>query len=389
MIERMELPLDSLILDPLQSRDQPWAGDEQDQQLAASIDKLGLYHDLIVRPIDTAGVSIESDSAKTSRESPKKESTEESKYAIIAGSRRYHAAMEAGIETLPCKILTIDDLDAAWASLKENTERRELSEQEIANQLNLIYELVRPKYEDDGTNRDEADIPDELPTIRFESERNAIEYLADRYYGRNDDNAVSLIKGHLRTANLPPILQSLFKDSEDRSASEQKAMDNFGIDSKSKLGSGEGKSGTSREVVALHDTLSEELDVDHLNATDAVLDAVGSLQHDEMSEHELRQSLREFRKEVSASLDSTAVDEQEQAFCNTLQRHAEELRELHVEIEPQRPFKRVDVCGPETQRHSRWHVHAMKTRDADSHSGLIRELYTERLEDLAEQQGWD
>ena len=385
MIERAEISVESLIVDPLQSRGQPWSGDETDQQLAASIDEDGLYHDILVRPLDTVeGVTTHtSDSAAGSQENT------DPQYAIIAGSRRYHAAMQAGHETLPCKILTADDLDAAWASLKENTDRRDLSEQEIANQLNLIYELVRPRADDGGIGDVPNDIPTALSMDRFETEEAALEYLAERYYSRTDDNAISLIEGHLRTANLPPVLQALFKDSEERTAREKNALDTYGIDTRTTLGSGEGKSGTSREVVALHDALTEELATEEVDATDAVLDTVGSLQHDEMSEQELRRSLRDFRNEVSAELDSTAVDQQRQAFRETLQSHAEELRELHVEVEPQRPFKKVDVLGPKTQRHSRYHARAMQARNVDCHSDLVRKLYTERLELLAEKRGWD
>jgi hypothetical protein len=385
MIERAEISVESLIVDPLQSRGQPWSGDETDQQLAASIDEDGLYHDILVRPLDTVeGVTTHtSDSAAGSQENT------DPQYAIIAGSRRYHAAMQAGHETLPCKILTADDLDAAWASLKENTDRRDLSEQEIANQLNLIYELVRPRADDGGIGDVPNDIPTALSMDRFETEEAALEYLAERYYSRTDDNAISLIEGHLRTANLPPVLQALFKDSEERTAREKNALDTYGIDTRTTLGSGEGKSGTSREVVALHDALTEELATEEIDATDAVLDTVGSLQHDEMSEQELRRSLRDFRNEVSAELDSAAVDQQGQAFRETLQSHAEELRELHVEVEPQRPFKKVDVLGPKTQRHSRYHARAMQARNSDSHSDLVRKLYTERLEMLAEERGWD
>jgi uncharacterized ParB-like nuclease family protein len=386
MIERAELSVESLTVDPVQSRSQPWSGDETDKQLATSIDEDGFYHDVLVRPLDAVDVGVTTDTPDGSEGG---QDTSNPQYAIIAGSRRYHAAMEAGRETLPCKILTADDLDAAWASLNENTDRRPLSEQEIASQLNLIYELVKPTSSDDATDSNTSDAETPLSVDRFETEEAALEYLAERYYGRTDDNAISLIEGHLRTANLPPVLQSLFKAADERTARERTALDNFGIDARTTLGSGEGKSGTSREVVALHETLADELAADSLDATDAVLDAVGSLQHDEMSEQELRRSLREFRNEVSAELDASAVDQHDQTFRETLQRHAEQLRELHEEIEPKRPFKKVDVLGPETHRHSRYHAHAMQTRNADSHSDLVRTLYTERLETLAEKQGWD
>jgi len=401
MIRRAELPVETLTLDPMQSRERAWSGDELDQRLAESIDDDGLFHDIIVRPLDDVDLSVDlgvttntetdtdsDDSIETNQQG--EHSTEQAEYAIIAGSRRYHAAMEAGYETIPCKVFEASDLDAAWTSLTENTDRRELSEQEIAQQLKLIYELVRPR---DDLHPDENTSESETNTSggdqqRFETEREALEYLARRFRGNDGDNAVKVVTEHLETAALPPILQSLFKDPENRSAQERMALDNYGIDTQSKLGSGEGKSGTSREVVALHETLESVLETDSVDPTDAVLETVGSLQFDEMSENELRQTLRQFRHEATAELSESSPVDQREAFSETLQQHSVEARELYEEVEPARPFKRVDVMGPETQRHSRWHVQAMRTRGIETHSELVRSLYEERLEQLADEEGW-
>lgn len=391
MIERKTLPVNVLRADPMQSRDKPWTGDEEDRQLAASIDTDGLYQDIIVRPLDDVELGVTTqdttDTVETGRNDGNEDNDHSEEYAIISGSRRYHAALEAGNEEIPCKVITADDLDAAWTSLLENTERAELSEQEIASQLNLIYELVRPT---DGEKTDEHGANPTLnSTERFDTEREAVEYLGERFLGRSDDGAVDLIRGHLRTANLPQILQSLFKQPEERSQSEQQALRNYDIDTRAILGSGEGKSGTSREVVSLHDTLQAELDDEDIDPTSAVLEAVGSLRLDSMSEQEFRRSLRDFRQEVGAELDRTDADEQRQRFRAKLDQHASELRELHEEIEPSRPFKKIDVMGPETQRHSRWHVKAMHDRQISSHSELVSKLYTERLEELADERGWE
>jgi len=346
----------------------------------------------------------------------------DAEYAIVAGSRRYHAAMEAGYETVPCKVVDADDLDAAWTSLVENTDRRELSEHEVAQQLTLIYEFVRPHeqptacpdcgqpVDDDAVLIDHCEDagcdlpgdpvsgpPDRGPSDasdtrsrRFLTEQQALEYVAQHYYGRHDQNAVALVEGHLRTAQLPPILQSLFKSPEDRTTQEQTALTNYGIDARSTLGSGEGKSGTSREIVALHETVASDIDTDAVDPTDAVLETVGTLQFDEMSEQELRRTLREFRNDVTAALeDAESPQRQRDTFTDTLQTHAETLRETYEEVEPVRPFRKVDVLGPETQRHSRWHVMAMQNRDKSGHGEFVRALYLERLETLAEQEGWN
>ena len=402
MIERAELPIESLVVDPMQSRDQPWTGDDTDQQLAAAIDTDGLYNDLIVRPLDAVEMGVTTSTTDTVDDGHDVTATntaavdvsptsDDETYAIIAGSRRYYAAMEAGYETLPCKILQADDLDAAWASLLENTDRRELSEQEIAQQLNLIYQLIRPGTHDESVDGTATPLIQDLDLEQdqFTSDEEALSYMAERYCGRSDQSAIAHIEEHLQTAALPPVLQSLFKNPDERTASERTALENYGIDTRGTLGSGEGKSGTSRAVVALHDTLNSELESDSLDPTDAVLEAVGSLRFAEMSELELRQSLREFRKDVSTALDSESQTGQREAFSETLQRHTEDLQELHEEIEPNRPFKRVDLQGPETQRHSRWHVQAMRSRGVDTHTELARELYLERLESLAKERGWE
>jgi len=330
--------------------------------------------------------------------------------------------MVAGYETIPCKVIEADDLNAAWTSLIENTDRRELSEQEIAQQLKLIYECVRPLEEptnclDCGTEvagesalwshcqQTECTVPgdplDGNPPLpagdasgevyeRFPTDRQAVEYIAYRYLGRTGKDAVGLVREHLRTAELPPILQSLFKDAEERTVQERTALQNFGIDARATLGSGEGKSGTSREVVALHETVASEMDTDIVDPTDAVLEAVGSLRFGEMSEQELRRTLREFRHEVSAELDDAeSASAQQLVFSETLQRCVADLEDIYEEVEPVRPFTKVDVLGPDTQHHSRWHARAMQQRDASGHGDLVRTLYQERLEELAEREGWE
>lgn len=417
MMERRDLPVEQLAVDPVQSRETAWLGDETDRQLADSIDTDGLLQDIIVRPL--AETELDDELSADGNGNPA--------YAIVAGSRRYHAAMAAGYETIPCKIIEADDLDAAWKSLSENTDRRELSEQEIANQLQLIYELVRPQAEPDSCPdcgepvdsetallRHCEQTPCELPgdsthgpseTVdgtdamrdsalssgkRFVTEKQALEYLAQRFLGRTDANAVELVEGHLRTAELPPVLQSLFKSPDERSAQERTALDNYDIDTRARLGSGEGKSGTSREIVKLHDAVADEVDADAVTPTDAVLETVGSLQHEEMSEQELRRTLRDFRHEVTTELDSDqSASAQRETFRETLEQCATDLAETYEEVEPTRPFKKVDVLGPESQQHSRWHVQAMQCRGVSGHGELVRELYQERLERLAEEEGWD
>jgi ParB-like chromosome segregation protein Spo0J len=389
VIERTELPVDALVTDEMQSRERAWVGDDEDRQLAASIAEEGLLNDIIVRP--HGGDPTDGDAS----------------YSVVAGSRRYHAAMEAGLETVPAKIVHADDLEAAWTSLRENVDRRDLSEQEIAQQLSVLYRLVRPRSEPsecpacetsvDGERGLLAHVQDtdcELPTTpedsRFLTERQAVDYLARNFLGRDDDGGRSLIRGHLRTADLPPELQALFKKPEKRTRQENAAIENHGVSATTTLGSGEGKSGTSREVIALHEAVDEQFDRDAIDPVDAVLETVGELPHDQMSEQELRRTLRDVRHDLTERVEAADnIDAQRDAFSQTLRERAEELVETYDEVGPSRPFKKVDVMGPDTQQHSRWHVQAMKARGASGHGELVRELYQERLEQLAEEEGWD
>jgi hypothetical protein len=420
MVTTERVRVDNLCVDTMQSRDDPWVGDDQDHRLTASVAQTGLLQDLLVRPVDQLGNAPAGDAR-------------DAEYAIIAGSRRYYAAMEAGHERVRCKVLDATDIGAAWQSLAENTDRRSLSEQEIAQQLRLIYEMVRPVSEIEscpecGTAVDgetgltnhcrhtDCPLPAETVTVdgdddilfadpaavtgqsvaeaytadgRFVTDRQAVAYLAEGFLGRSDHDARDVVAGHLRTAELPPVLQAMFKDPSERSAAETTALDNYNVDTTTRLGSGEGKSGTSREVVALHRTVADTFDDDALDPTNAVLRTVGSLQFDEMSEQELRRTLRSFRQEIDAAVDvSQSPDTQREVFADTLETHSTELREMYEQIEPHRPFKKVDVLGPETERHSRWHARVMQRRDVSGHGDLVRQLYQERLKALADQEGW-
>lgn len=421
MIERRELPVEKLTVDVVQSREEGWVGDERDQQLAESVATNGLLQDLIVRPLEAiSAVSTDSSGAVT-RTAHSGGTSETAEFAIVAGSRRYHAAMEAGYETVPCKIVDADDLDAAWRSLAENTDRRDLSEQEIAQQLNLIFELVRPPEEPttcpecgqavdgekdliqhcqemecelpgdpkDGPPAQEEVSVDSLAG-RFLTEKQAVEYVAYRHLGRTDDVACNTVQGHLRTAQLPPLLQSLFKQPSERTNQERSTLDNYGVDAQATLGSGDGRSHLSREVAILYDTLEEDAETKDIQPTEGVLEAVGALQFDEMSDQEFRKTLREFRNDVSAELESAAAETAgHKRFRETLQSHVSELKELYEGVEPVRPFKKVDVLGPETQRHSRWHARAMQHREESAHGEMVRQLYLDQLETLAEEEGWN
>jgi len=128
MIERKEVSIDNLVIDSAQSRQGDWAGDQQDQRLVNSLERDGLLQSLLVRPVENTPYAGE-----VSEE-----------YSIVAGSRRYHAAVEGGFDSVHCRIIEADDFEAAKKSLKENEERKDLTDEEVARSLKMQFEMLRP-----------------------------------------------------------------------------------------------------------------------------------------------------------------------------------------------------------------------------------------------------
>jgi ParB family chromosome partitioning protein len=75
---------------------------------------------------------------------------EAGRYQIIAGERRYRAACEAGLPTIPARVLEIDDVGARVIGLMENIQRDDLNEVERAEGLVALKELTRQTWEEVG-----------------------------------------------------------------------------------------------------------------------------------------------------------------------------------------------------------------------------------------------
>lgn len=101
-----EVPLDSISPNPDQPR--RTFSDESLEELAASIRQLGIIQPLSLR--------------KTGADS----------YQIIAGERRYRAALLAGIDSVPAYIRTANDVELTEMALIENIQREDLNAIEIA-----------------------------------------------------------------------------------------------------------------------------------------------------------------------------------------------------------------------------------------------------------------
>jgi ParB/RepB/Spo0J family partition protein len=118
--EVKEIPVGQLGVDSMNVRSGDW---DDDQELVESIKKLGIMYPLLVR----VGTSKRKVSLK---------------YTIVCGSRRYHAALSAGMKTVPCIIKELSDLDAIGISLTENLKRNNLNGIQIAESIAKIWEMM-------------------------------------------------------------------------------------------------------------------------------------------------------------------------------------------------------------------------------------------------------
>lgn len=96
------IPLEDLMVDPQNIRGGAWDGDPE---LIKSIERTGIHQPLVVRPLeeDDEGDIV---------------------WGIVAGSRRYNAAIDAGLEKAPCRMMDLNDTDAMLYSMEENRNRR-------------------------------------------------------------------------------------------------------------------------------------------------------------------------------------------------------------------------------------------------------------------------
>jgi ParB family chromosome partitioning protein len=97
------------------------------RELADSIELHGLLTPLLVRPMQGPNCR--------------------GRYWIVAGERRYRAAQQLGLQTLPCRIRTYENTAAAVVALAENVHRQDLSELEKAEALLRIKTLTERTWE--------------------------------------------------------------------------------------------------------------------------------------------------------------------------------------------------------------------------------------------------
>jgi ParB family transcriptional regulator, chromosome partitioning protein len=112
--ELVELPVEAIHPNPRQPRKRFEA--EAGSGLAESVRSQGVISPLLVRPRDAGG------------------------YEIIAGERRWRAAREAGVATVPAVVRAADDRDTLLLALVENVAREQLSAVEEARAYAMLFD---------------------------------------------------------------------------------------------------------------------------------------------------------------------------------------------------------------------------------------------------------
>jgi ParB family chromosome partitioning protein len=112
--ELIELPLDAIHSNPRQPRRR--FEPEATTGLASSLRSQGVLQPVVVRPRPSGG------------------------YELIAGERRWRAAREAGLETLPALVRETDDRDTLLLALVENVAREDLSPVEEARAYAVLVD---------------------------------------------------------------------------------------------------------------------------------------------------------------------------------------------------------------------------------------------------------
>jgi len=171
--EVKEIPLGKLEIDPMNIRDDISVGEE----FINDIRENGIRTPLTVRPYD-------------------------GNYGIVAGARRYIGALNAGLDTAPCVIKDLTDVEARAESMAENKHRKDIP---AARWNEVINELA----EDINGDLSITEKYKRISKLTGMSARNIQDYLS--------------------IGELPKDIQARMKKPSERSESEKKAIKHIGI----------------------------------------------------------------------------------------------------------------------------------------------------------------
>lgn len=116
--EIVYMDIDDLVIDECNMSGGAW---DYDEEIVRSIEQHGVINALDIRPSKLKG-----------------------KYGIVAGGRRYHGAIEAGLKSVPCKVhLSMSDTEAMELSFVENWHMKDRPKWLFIEWIGKIYEQMK------------------------------------------------------------------------------------------------------------------------------------------------------------------------------------------------------------------------------------------------------
>jgi len=168
--ETREIPIKDLEIDKENIRDSPSA----DQDLIKSVENKGVLEPLLVRELDNGN------------------------YGIVCGSRRFQAAMNAGLDTVPAVVKDLDDLDAQALSVVENRHREDIPGWRMA-------EIVEDRFKRINGNMER---PEKVKKI-----------------AEDFNIAAWTVRKYLNIAELPEEIRARLKKPRERSEQEKASLE--------------------------------------------------------------------------------------------------------------------------------------------------------------------
>lgn len=201
--EVIEIPLQMIFLNPEQPR--KIFREEELTQLASSIRDYGILQPILVKP------------------------TAEGSFMVIAGERRYRAACQAGLFTIPAIVRSMEEEEAALVALVENVQRENLGYLEEARAYKKLMddfgltqsEIAQKVGKQQSTISNKIRIlslPDDIQEVLTEhrlTERHARALL--RVQGENDRRKViaRVIKNNLNVKQTEKLVEDLLSGQEE------------------------------------------------------------------------------------------------------------------------------------------------------------------------------
>lgn len=322
MSEKKMIAVDDIAIDTTQSRRGSWEGDELDKRLVDSIKGIGLIYDIIVRPTTT----------------DKYEGETEKPYALVAGSRRLKAMIQAGKYKVPCKVLELSDIEAIAMSFSENVGRKNLTEYEKMVTIITWMELLKRAGK---------------------KEKEAVKEIASISFGGNESHIYAI----LQTAGLPKQLQILIKEPRERTEEEKHILKEHDIEPEFKM---------NFMTLSVLKAISDKLELPSLKKAETIFGMLG--------DEDLGLQAKTWHKQYEILGDIRDRLKEGKAFAIVMNELKDDMKIFTIAR-----VKAIRIKIP--NEYDLWHKRAC-SRAGLSGEDLVRRIYLDWLEREAKRSGW-